>query len=196
MRIIGGEFKSRKLHFPKSKLTRPMSDRTKETLFNMINADIPGSRILDLYSGSGSVGLEALSRGALDATFVDQADWALKSIRKNLIDLDVEHRGFVVPMEVFQAIKKFEKEGMVFSIIFVDPPFNEGLVKKTLNRLDHSAILAPFAQVIVGHASQEKAPEQLENLKLAKTKKIGQAYLSFYIRMESDRGETQSNLPG
>ena len=196
MRIISGEFKSRKLHFPASKLTRPMSDRTKETLFNIISSSIPGSHVLDLYSGSGSVGLEALSRGALDVTFVDQADWALKSIRKNLSDLDVEHRGFVVPMDVFQAIKKFEKEGRVFSMIFVDPPFNEGLVKKTLNRLDHSAILAPFVQVIVGHATQEQAPEQLETLKLVKTKKIGQAYLSFYGRLECVDGETQGNISG
>jgi len=78
MRIISGKFKSRKIDFPKNRLTRPMTDRTKETLFNIVGSFVFGKHALDLYAGSGSLGLEALSRGAISATFVDQAPWAKK----------------------------------------------------------------------------------------------------------------------
>lgn len=196
MRIIAGEFKSRKLQFPKTKLTRPMTDRAKETLFNIVGSLVDGKRVLDLYSGSGSVGCEALSRGALDVTFVDSADWATKVIRQNLKSLGIEYKAEVHEMDVLRAIKKFEKNGRSFSLIFVDPPYDQGLVKKTLNALDQSAIVAPFAQVCVGHSKQEKLPEELQSLKLARTKQIGQSFLSFYFRLESLDGETKSYLSG
>ena len=197
MRIIGGELKSRKIQFPKSRLTRPMTDRTKETVFNIIGGLVNGKHVLDLYAGSGSLGLEALSRGALDVTFVDQGDWAVKVIMKNLEALDLESKAQVIHGEVMRTIRKLEKEKRHFSLVFVDPPFNQGLVKKTLIRLDQSAILAPFAQVVVGHTRQEQLPESLETLRLARTKKIGQACLSFYFRLESlTDGETKSYISG
>jgi len=185
MRIIAGEFKSRKLNFPKTPLTRPMTDKARETLFNIIGDFADGKRVLDLYSGSGSVGCEAISRGALDVTFVDQADWATKVIRQNLKSLNIEQKADILQSEVLRAIKKLDKNGSRFSLVFVDPPYNQGLVKKTLILLDQSAIVAPFAQVCVGHSKQEQLPETLEFLKLARTKQIGQSYLSFYFRLES-----------
>ncbi|HTL48462.1 MAG TPA: 16S rRNA (guanine(966)-N(2))-methyltransferase RsmD [Verrucomicrobiae bacterium] len=196
MRIIGGELKSRKIQFPKSRLTRPMTDRSKETVFNIMGSLVDGKHILDLYSGSGSLGLEALSRGALDVVFVDRADWATRVIEKNLEDLGLEAKARVLQIDVLRAIQKLEKEKRFFSLVFVDPPFNQGLVKKTLNRLDQSAILTPFAQVVVGHSRQEQLPESLQSLKLARTKKIGQNCLSFYFRLESQDGETKSYLSG
>lgn len=196
MRIISGEFKSRKLQFPKTKLTRPMTDRAKETLFNIVGSLVEGKHVLDLFSGSGSVGCEALSRGALDVTFVDAADWATKVIRQNLKSLDIEYKGEIIQMDALRAIRKLEKNGRVFSLVFVDPPYNQGLIKKTLNQLDQSAILAPFAQICVGHSRQEPLPEGLRFLKLARTKQIGQSYLSFYFRLESLDGETKSYLSG
>lgn len=197
MRIISGEFKSRKIDFPKTKLTRPMTDRTRETLFNIIGTLVNSKHILDLYAGSGSMGLEALSRGAQSVTFVDRADWAAKVIRKNLATLELEDCGRVLEADVFKAIDRLQKEGLKFSVIFVDPPFNQGLVKKTLNKLDQSDILAPFAQIVVGHSTLEPLPEEpFETLNLTRTKKIGQAYLSFLFRVESKHGETKSYLSG
>ena len=110
MRIIGGELKSRKISFPKSRLTRPMTDRTKETLFNIVGGLVVGKNVLDLYAGSGSIGLEAISRGALNATFVDQADWAVKVIRRNLNDLDVQEKGDVVKGNVLRVIDKLKNK--------------------------------------------------------------------------------------
>ncbi|MBI3313066.1 MAG: 16S rRNA (guanine(966)-N(2))-methyltransferase RsmD [Candidatus Omnitrophica bacterium] len=196
MRIIGGEFKSRKIQFPKSKLTRPMTDRTKETLFNVLGGLVIGKHILDLYSGSGSIGLESLSRGALDVTFVEQADWAVKVIQANLEELKLTPRSRIIKGDVLRSIDKLKKEGQLYSVVFVDPPFNQGLVKKTLNKLDLSGILTPFAHIVVGHSRQEEIPPSFQELRLTRTKRIGQACLSFLFRMESKHGETKSYISG
>lgn len=196
MRIIGGSLKSRKLQFPKTKLTRPMTDRSKETLFNIINGLVPGKHILDLYAGSGSLGLEALSRGAQSVTFVDKADWAVKVIRKNVIDLGLEAKSELLELDVLKAIDKLKKAERLFSLVFVDPPFQQGLVKKTLLKLDQSGIVIPFGQVIVGHHRQEELPEDLRTLKLARSKKLGQACLSFLFRLDADHAETKSYISG
>lgn len=196
MRIISGEFKSRKIQFPKTKLTRPMTDKTKETVFNIIGSLVNGKHILDLYAGSGSLGLEALSRGALDVTFVDRGSFAVKVIHENLQSLGLQAKGQIIEGDVIRSIKRLEKQKRIYSLVFVDPPFSQGLVKKTLMHLDQSAILAPFAQVVVGHFKDEPLPESLQTLRLARTKKVGQACLSFYFRLESQDGETKSYLSG
>lgn len=197
MRIISGKFKSRKIDFPKNKLTRPMTDRTKETLFNIVGSFVFGKHVLDLYAGSGSLGLEALSRGAISATFVDDGPWAQKVIVKNLADLGLSGQGKLLPLEMNTAIKKLEKAGQGFSLIFVDPPFMKGLVKKTLLRLDASDIVLPFAQVVVGHMWREALPnDELKNLKWVRTKRIGQGCLSFYFRLESTNEKTKSYISG
>ena len=196
MRIIAGEFKSRKIDFPKTKMTRPMTDRSKETLFNILGSLVNGKHVLDLFAGSGSLGLEALSRGCRDVTFVDQADWASEVIHRNLKSLGLSARAQVVEADVLKTITRFEKRGDRYSLIFVDPPFNQGLVQKTLIKLDQSAIVSPFAQIVVGHAVQEPIVEQFKTLELARTKKLGQAYLSFFFKVESQNDETKSYLSG
>ena len=196
MRIIGGTLKSRKLHFPKTKLTRPMTDRSKETLFNIISGLVTSKHLLDLYAGSGSLGLEALSRGAQSVTFVDRADWATKVIRKNVDELALGPKAEILEMDVLRAIEKLKKAERLFSLVFVDPPFQQGLVKKTLIKLDQSGIVVPFGQVIVGHNRQEELPEDLRTLKLARTKKLGQACLSFLFRLDADHAETKSYISG
>ncbi len=196
MRIISGEFKSRKIEFPKSRLTRPMTDRVIETIFNILGGLVVGKHVLDLFAGSGSLGLEALSRGALDVTFVDKADWAIRTIRKNLDTLGLVHKSQVIRGNVLRIIDKLKRQGQLFSLVFIDPPFNQGLVKKALIKLDLSGILTPFAQVVVGHTKQEEIPTSLQELKLTRTKRIGQACLSFLFRMETQRGETKSYISG
>ena len=197
MRIISGKFKSRKIDFPKNKLTRPMTDRTKETLFNIVGSFVFGKHVLDLYAGSGSLGLESLSRGAISATFVDQAPWAQKVIEKNLASLGISNQGTILMRDISSAVKRLEKAGQGFSLIFVDPPFMKGLVKKTLMRLDASDIVLPFAQVVVGHMWREELPNaELKNLKWVRTKRIGQACLSFYFRLESKNEKTKSYIYG
>ena len=173
-----------------------MTDRAKEMVFNIVGGLIPGKHILDLYAGSGSLGLEALSRGALDVIFVDRADWATRVIRRNLDELKLVDKAVVMETDVFRAIDKFQKRAIGFSLIFVDPPFNKGLVKKTLLKLDQSGIVLPFGQVIVGYSQHEEFPEDLPTLKLARTKKIGQSCYSFLFRLGSNHGQTKSYISG
>ena len=196
MRIIAGAFKSRRIQFPKNRLTRPMTDRMKETVFNILGGLVVSKHVLDLYAGSGSLGLESLSRGALDVLFVEQAEWAIKVIKKNLVDLGLERKATVVSGDVLRAIDKLKKLDAGFSLVFVDPPYNQGLVKKTLLKLDQSGIVLPFGQVVVGHSRQEEVPADLSQLKLARTKKVGQSCLSFLFRLDASHGETKSYISG
>ena len=190
------ELKSRKIKFPKTRLTRPMTDRSKETVFNILGGLVIGKHVLDLYAGSGSLGLESLSRGALDATFIDKAPMAVKTIQDNITDLKLSKKALILQGDVLLSIDKLKKRGCFFSLVFVDPPFNQGLVKKTLIKLDQSGIVLPFGQVVVGHTRQEELPDSLQTLKLARTKKVGQACLSFLFRLDSNHGETKSYLSG
>lgn len=196
MRIIGGELKSRKIRFPKSKLTRPMTDRSKETVFNVLGGLVFGKHVLDLFAGSGSLGLEALSRGAIDTTFVDRADWAVQVIRKNLSELELESRAVVFQSDVIRAIDKLAKKKKSFSLVFIDPPFNANLVKKTLIKLDQSGIVLPFGQIVVGHTRQEEIPEAVGDFRVTRVKRIGQACLSFLFRVETQHEETKSYIAG
>lgn len=196
MRIIAGNLKSRRIEFPKTRLTRPMTDRSKETLFNILGGFVYAKHVLDLYAGSGSLGLEALSRGAADVTFVDRADWATRVIQRNLITLGLEGSSEVIQGDVMRTINRLEKKGRKYSLIFVDPPFDKGLVKKTLLKLEQSDIVTPFAQIVVGHTGRELVPESLSSYNLTRTKRIGQACLSFLFRVKSKHGETKSYLSG
>lgn len=156
-----------------------MTDRFKEIIFNILGDTVSGTRVLDLFAGSGSMGLEALSRGAREVTFVESGIWALRCIRRNLKDLDVERRASILPIGVFGALRKLERMKESFSIIFLDPPYNKELVKKVLKQLDQSDILFGPTQVIVHHSRQEKLPEALERLNLLREERVGQACLSF-----------------
>ncbi|OGW78174.1 MAG: 16S rRNA (guanine(966)-N(2))-methyltransferase RsmD [Omnitrophica bacterium GWA2_52_8] len=196
MRIIGGKYKSRKISFPKTRLTRPMTDRSKETVFNILGGLVFGKHVLDLYAGSGSLGLEALSRGACSATFIDHSDQAIRTIKDNLERLELQNLAQLVKIDCLRAIEKLKKNDRTFSIVFVDPPYDKGLVKKTLMKLDQSGIVLPFGQVVVGHSRQEGLPENLQGLKLARTKRVGQACLSFLFRMDANHGETKSYISG
>lgn len=182
MRIIGGALKRRKLYFPKAYATRPVTDRAKETTFNVLGAQCEGVSVLDLFAGSGSLGIEALSRGAKEAYFVDSAKIAAACIDRNLKSLALEILGSVLPMPVPEAVRRLEKQGKTFGLIFLDPPHNKGLIKKILHRLDHSDIVAPFGIIVVGHSNQEGLPGYLETLHHQRSIKIGQTFVSFLAR--------------
>ena len=179
MRIISGEFRSRKIVFPKSKLTRPMMDRMKETVFNILGEAVQGTAVLDLFAGSGSLGLEALSRGAKKVTFVENGPWAVKTIHQNLEALHLKKNASVMDKDVLKAIQRLESKGKIFQLIFLDPPYNQGLVKKILISLEGSAIVTPLTKIVLHHSRQEKLPETLERFQVLREKRFWQACLSF-----------------
>ena len=129
--------------------TRPTTDRIKETLFNMLHADLPGARFLDLFSGSGGIGIEALSRGAAWAGFAEKAPAAVRCIKKNLQFTHLEDRAQVFACDVLSAISQLESTGKPVDFIFMDPPYGKELEKQVLTRLAHSPLADADTTIIV-----------------------------------------------
>jgi 16S rRNA (guanine(966)-N(2))-methyltransferase RsmD len=121
--------------------TRPTSDRAKEGLFNIIGPLVAGARFLDLYCGSGAIGIEALSRGASEAVFADNAGHALEALGKNLAAARIARQAEVYPLTVKEAVKRLCQAGRKFDIVFLDPPYGGELLKDTFLLLAHSSII-------------------------------------------------------
>ncbi|HEV8052498.1 MAG TPA: 16S rRNA (guanine(966)-N(2))-methyltransferase RsmD [Parachlamydiaceae bacterium] len=124
MQIFSGLYKNRKILTPEGEETRPTSGRLREALFNICQGEIEGASFLDLFAGSGAMGLEALSRGAKTATFVDNNRDSIRCIRSNLAAFGVENCGEVMFLDAFEAMKKLAKQGHQFDLIYADPPYN------------------------------------------------------------------------
>ncbi len=186
MRIISGSFKSRLIQYPKIEATRPLSDRMKETIFNVLGDAVQDQKVLDLYAGSGSFGLEAISRGARRVYFVDEEKIACQVIRENLRSLGIDtgsHPVFMLP--ITRALKNCQNHHEKFNLIFVDPPYNKGLVKKTLRQLERFDIVQKFGKIIIHRSHKEDLPT-LEKFQLIKEKQIGQAFVDFLEFNHSD----------
>lgn len=180
MRVIGGTKKGRKLLLPSNKAIRPMRDMVRMALFNILGERVEGSRFLDLFAGTGSVGIEALSRGAKYAAFVDNSAGAVRLIRKNLENLDLQDRAKVYQMDALEVIKFFEHREHKFDLIFIGPPYGKGLVEKTLLKLATSSILAPGSIVVTEIFKKETLKDQYGNLKLFIEREYGDNLLKFY----------------
>lgn len=169
MRVIAGSAKSLKLKTIEGMETRPTQDRIKETLFNMIQYDIPGCLFLDLFAGSGGIGIEALSRGAREAYFVESAGKPIRCIKENLRHTHLNEYATVMATDVSSAIEKLS--GKVFDFIFMDPPYAKGFEKKILTLLDQSSICGQDTIVIVESSlDTEISEEWFENLKIIREK--------------------------
>ena len=149
MRVIAGIARSVPLVTPKGLETRPTSDQIKETLFNMLQGYVEGANFLDLYAGSGQIGVEALSRGADFAAFVEISDEAVKCIKANVDKTKFNDKSMILKLEVLSGIRALELEKKRFDIVFVDPPYNQGLEQGILTALVGSAILDDEVIIIV-----------------------------------------------
>jgi len=185
MRVIAGRFRSRILTAPRGMKTRPTSDRLRETLFNVLAPSIEGARFVDLYAGSGAVGIEAISREAEFVWFAENASAAVKAVRENLASLKVsdgfaiEARGAVVLLD--ELVKRGEK----VDLVFLDPPYEAAAeYARTLELLGGrgSAMLAEDARVIAEHWSKEELAASYGQLERVRVLKQGDAALSFYAR--------------
>ena len=186
LRIISGKYRGRKLKSPTSLQTRPTSDRLRETLFNILATRIKGARFLDLCAGSGAVGIEALSRGAAHATFVDQSRRMCALIEANLVTLGVaEDESEVVCAEAAEFLRRLAKKtptkGEALDIIFFDPPYatDYEVVLDHLGR-QSNALLAAEAIVVVEHHKKKELNEEFGELHRYRSLKQGDSCLSFY----------------
>lgn len=192
MRIIAGTYGSRRLEAPPGMNTRPTSDRLRETLFNVLAARMGGTAFLDLYAGSGAVGLEALSRGAARVTFVERATPALRVLRRNLEQLGIA-RGFEIRAEPVAAfLRSATKAGpkpTPYEVVFLDPPYDAAEEYAVALGLlgEAQGILAPGALVIAEHRRKQTLEERYGKLQRTRLLEQGDAALSFY--------QTPSPLP-
>lgn len=183
MRIITGSARGAKLKTPKGQDTRPTADRVKESLFNILGRMVEGRRVLDIFAGTGSLGLEALSRGAESAVLVDKATAAL--MLENARHTHLDSKAEVMGADVYGALGRLAARGDSFSLIFCDPPYHKGLWERALSMLDESGLLAYEGILVVEHGADENAYPVLRNLQLALNKRYGHTtQLSFFQRRD------------
>ena len=149
MKVVAGSVRGFRLVVPDGKNTRPTSNRIKETLFNIVQREVPGSRFLDLFSGSGGIAVEALSRGAAEAVLVEMDRAALRCIRENLRHTGMEECSRVMAMDVMQALRCLDQTGQPFDIIFMDPPYHKDLEAKLVPFLLQSSLVQEDTLIIV-----------------------------------------------
>ena len=145
MRIISGSLRGRRLHAPPGGVVRPTPDRVRESVFNILGQRLDDMTFLDLFAGSGAVGLEAVSRGARRVVLVEQDPQACDVIRRNIAHLGCEDRATLVPRSVELALETMERGGEAFDVVFADPPYSEpaGLVAGLVARLGRASLVAP-----------------------------------------------------
>ncbi|MBI2335434.1 MAG: 16S rRNA (guanine(966)-N(2))-methyltransferase RsmD [Deltaproteobacteria bacterium] len=177
LKIVGGSAKGRLLKAPKSPLIRPARASVRQAIFNILPS-VEGNFVLDLYAGSGSVGMEALSRGAKAATFVDSGFQAIALLKENLKRLNFSHLAYLLKKEVCTAIRMCHKMKKTYDLIFIDPPYDKGLVNKTLACLQRHPIFHPMTQIIIERSPREKI-NLTESFKLVDERQYGQTIISF-----------------
>jgi 16S rRNA (guanine966-N2)-methyltransferase len=195
LRVIAGTARGRRLRSVPGDSTRPITDRTKESLFNILGGDILGATFLDLFAGTGSVGIEALSRGAVFARFLDKNQNAVQTIRANLQLSETAQRAEVMRIDSFQLLQGEPDRG--FDYVYIAPPQYKELWKRALLILDdHPRWLSPDAWVIVQIHPVEYATMDLENLAEFDKRRYGSTLLVFYQRLSQQKikAETGSDL--
>jgi len=179
LRIISGQAKGRRIFKPGGSYIRPTSDMIKEALFNIL-PELSGKRFLDLFAGSGSVGLEALSRGAMKVVFVEKDSSCVEAIIRNIQQCQFEERYEYLVMSTEKALRILGRRGEYFDIVFIDPPYERELVQKTLIEVDGSKILCDDGWVVAQRSIREKAISHAGRLFLEQERKYGDTFLSFY----------------
>lgn len=177
MRVIAGLAKGHRLFSPKSNRIRPVLDQVKEAIFNIL-FDVTGLRVLDLFAGTGAMGIEALSRGADYCCFVDASREALKLIGKNIDACGFTQKSYVLGMTIGQAVDRLAEQDKTFDLVFIDPPYEKFLVKKTLRRLSQSLIVHEKTLFVMEHHPKESC-EPVAGLTLTNQRKYGQTRVSF-----------------
>ncbi|MDD2903243.1 MAG: 16S rRNA (guanine(966)-N(2))-methyltransferase RsmD [Syntrophales bacterium] len=179
MRVIAGTLKGRRLAPVKGHI-RPTGSKVREAVFDILGDAVKEARVLDLFAGTGALGIEALSRGAVEAVFVEDSPEALKVLRRNLEDLDLKGRARVLPMPVRQALKKLAVHGADFHLAFLDPPYGGEKAIAALDALAAATILAPAAWVVAEHSRRDQLPEKAGDLERRELRRYGDTQVAFY----------------
>lgn len=169
---------------PRGHTLRPTSDRVKESIFNILGRKIEGRTVLDLFAGTGNLGIEALSRGARRVLFVEKGREALRVIQRNLLQCGFKEQYEIIPKEVNRAIGILERRGETFDLIFMDPPYEKELVQKTLVKLNLCRIYHDSSVLVIEHSRREPLPEKMEGWDLTHQRRMGDTMVSFLQAVE------------
>ena len=184
MRIIGGQFKGRRLFSVKGFKVRPTKDKHRESIFNMISPYLADAMVLDLFAGTGALGIEALSRGARFAVFIDNYPPSLSVVLKNIQNCQLESRSKILKWNILKNLNCLKP--YCFDLVLMDPPYCIGAVYCTLSNLQECGCLKNEAIVVVEHSVEEVFPDQLERFKLFDRRRYGKTLVSFLNFMLMD----------
>ena len=177
MRVITGKARGIQLKTPEGMLTRPTADRVKEALFSIINFDVPGSKVLDLFGGTGQLGIEALSRGAASAVFVDAREESCKLIRENLKRTKLESDAKVIRSDYLDYLKRCREQ---YNIIFLDPPYAEVFLENAIKKITEIDILQSDGIIVAERPLGKELPGEFEGYTRSKDYKYGKVLLTIY----------------
>ena len=164
LRIIGGEFKGKKLCSVRGKTIRPTADRTRESMFNILSHRVPKTAVLDLYAGTGALGIEALSRGAESAVFVDSSRGSLSVIRRNVESCSLNDRANIIKWNIEKNLNCLKSMRTGFGLVFIDPPYNKGLWKPVINRLKEFNLIAEDGIIILEESKDMEIDQSKFNI--------------------------------
>ena len=163
LRIIAGLAKGTRLKSPPGTVTRPTADRVKESLFSILGQTMLDANVLDLFAGTGALGLEAISRGALSVTFIDRMT---TTIRDNVAKTKFYDKSRIITDDVFRTLRSLSQVGQKFDLVFCDPPYHHGLAEKTLNTLNDLPLLSENALIVAEHGADETIADCFGRLRL------------------------------
>ncbi len=193
-RVIAGECKGLMLKAPKGERTRPTTDKVKEALFSILQREIPDALFLDLFAGSGQIGIEAVSRGAKSAVLVDENRDAVAAINENIQKTRLESKIRLIRRDVLAALRELGSGPDTFDIVYMDPPYDLAVTmfRKIAESLCERKLLSPGAVVILEHRAEDTVPENVINLTFYRRCKYGTTMLTFYTTDTCYSGGTPS----
>lgn len=184
MRVVSGSCKGRQLKSIQGTQTRPTTDKVKAAIFNMIGPYFHGGVGLDLFAGSGSLGIEALSRGLDKVVFVELNEQAIRVIKENLRMCRLTEKAEVYKNTAERALKVIQKREMTFDYIFLDPPYKREWIKETIDIISKENILTPGGYIVCEHESSMELPERIDFFSRLKNERYGTVAISIYKREE------------
>ena len=179
LRIISGDLKGRKLLSVRGKRVRPTSDRLRESIFNILSSQVQKAVVLDLFAGTGALGLEALSRGAKSVVFVEQSRSALSVIEQNILSCSLKSRASIFRCNIAKDLNRIGSAGQSFNLVFMDPPYNKELIKPALVNLHRHRLLENKTRLIVEHTALEPIPKDLAVFETVDQRRYGKTVVSF-----------------
>ena len=189
LRVISGKVRGLKLDTPKNQDVRPTIDRVKESLFNMINPYIRESNVLDLFAGTGSLGIECLSRGAKNCVFVDKSRESINIVKSNVKKARVENESTILNIDFKDAVKRLSTQNQKFDVIFMDPPYYENMFIDCLKSIDELNLLHEDGIIVVEHDTKDQFEETIGRLVKTRDKKYGNTTMTFYKWEEQNEQE-------